>query len=81
MTTLASSPRENRADPMTWTTGAACIGRPDLTDQRGARKAREALELCAHCPVMDACRAWADSEDNYVGVAGGRVYSERRNAA
>lgn len=78
MTTLAVT--TNATDPLAWSATALCNGRPELTDQRCKRQAERALALCRQCPVMDQCRAWADSERNYVGVAGGRVYGERRTA-
>lgn len=81
MTTLARPDHEPAADPLVWSTRAACAGHPELTDERTKRGARRALELCAGCPVIAQCRAWADSEATYVGVAGGRVYVERRTAA
>lgn len=81
MTTLAIDPRPNRADPLVWTTRALCAGRPEATDSRTKRRAEAALELCRQCPVLEQCRAWADAEGTYVGVAGGRVYTERRSAA
>lgn len=81
MLTLSTTPRPNRANPMAWAARAACIGRPELMDQKGSRKARAALELCEQCPVLAECRAWAEAEGSYVGVAGGRVYVEKRSAA
>lgn len=81
MTTLSTEGAMSAADPMLWAARAACIGKPELTDQKGRRKARRALDLCAQCPVMEQCRAWADNERSYVGVAGGRVYVEKRSAA
>lgn len=78
MTTLAVA--VNAADPLVWSAEALCNGRPELTDQRCKRQAQRALTLCQSCPVMTQCRAWADGERDYVGVAGGRVYGERRTA-
>lgn len=36
--------------------------------------AREALELCWGCPVMDECGAYAESDRAMSGVWGGRVW-------
>lgn len=81
MTTLATTDRAPAVDPLLWADRAACAGHPELTDERTKLRARKALELCRRCPVVEQCRAWADAEGTYVGVAGGRVYTERRSAA
>ena len=65
-------------------TGAACAGRSDLFDLRPAhtddRAYREALALCARCPVLGACRAWFTSlpaEARPYGVIAGRIHRPR----
>jgi hypothetical protein len=70
--------------PLPDLTGAACVGRSDLFDLRPVdsddRVYREALALCARCPVLDACRAWFASlpaAQRPVGVIAGRVHKPR----
>jgi hypothetical protein len=66
-------------------TGAACAGRSDLFDLRPVhsddhRAYREALALCARCPVLGECRAWFESlpaEARPYGVIAGRVHRPR----
>ena len=67
--------------PLPDLTGAACAGRGDLFDLRPVhsdhRAYREALALCARCPVLGACRAWFASlpaAERPVGVIAGRVH-------
>jgi WhiB family redox-sensing transcriptional regulator len=59
-------------------TGAACAGRSDLFDlAAGSQRHREALALCARCPVLGVCRAWFASlpaAERPVGVIAGRVH-------
>lgn len=81
MATLSTPHRPPVHDALMWADRAACAGHPELTDERTKLRARQALELCRQCPVVEQCRAWADTERTYVGVAGGRVYTERRSAA
>lgn len=52
----------------------ACRGRWDLIDSPCGENVTKALELCARCPVLDQCRAWAESEPEFSGVAGGQVF-------
>lgn len=63
---------------------AACAGRSDLFDLRPVdsddHAYREALALCARCPVLGACRAWFASlpaEAQPYGVIAGRVHRPR----
>ena len=65
-------------------TGAACAGRSDLFDLRPVpgdhRAYREALALCARCPVLAACGAWFASlptAERPPGVIAGRVHRRR----
>ena len=65
-------------------TGAACTGRSDLFDLQpwhsDDRAYREALALCARCPVLAACRAWFASlpaAERPDGVIAGRVHRPR----
>jgi len=62
-------------------TGAACVGRSDLFDlAAGSRRHRDALALCARCPVLAACRAWFASlpaAERPAGVVAGRVHAPK----
>ncbi|WP_328856360.1 WhiB family transcriptional regulator [Williamsia herbipolensis] len=64
--------------------GAACAGRPDLFDPADTRETAEsvasryraAAAVCASCPALTQCRAWADSLNRHrrpAGVVGGRI--------
>lgn len=64
-----------------WQLRAACGADPKLMSETQAPRVFDALAVCSNgCPVVAQCRAWADSEREYVGVAGGRVYTERQRA-
>lgn len=66
---------DNDLDP--WQLHAACAGSPEATDQTRPPRVWDALALCAGCPVIEQCRQWAEDEPDYVGVAGGAVYTTR----
>ncbi len=62
--------------------GAACVGSPGLFDARyadeevadTAYRHAAAARICGSCPVVDACRAWADSRSGQEhAVTAGRV--------
>lgn len=57
-----------------WMRRAACAGRPAMFDD--ARRTGEALRLCARCPVLAECRAWA-LRTAVSGVAGGMTEGSR----
>lgn len=58
-------------DAAAWEARASCRGRSgDFFPSRGKRLAA-ALELCAECPVIDACREAAVADSRLVGVWGG----------
>lgn len=56
------------ADPEAWT------GDSLTADQREA-----AIHQCLACPVLDACRRYADAVDPLVGIWAGRAYGTTRN--
>jgi WhiB family transcriptional regulator, redox-sensing transcriptional regulator len=63
-----------------WHTVAACrtADRRLFFPESGAN-AREAREICAGCPVVDECLAWALSqEDEIFGIFGGTSHRERQ---
>lgn len=60
--------------------GAACVDSPGLFDARdadedvAAYRHTAAARICGLCPVIDACRSWADSRaDQEHAVTAGRV--------
>lgn len=64
--------------PMPKFDAAVCRTRPDLPWFGGGRPEaqREALALCARCPELDACHAWAD-EHGEDGIWGGLTQGQR----
>lgn len=65
------------AGTTTWQTRAECQGMPELMDSTRPPDVFEGLSLCARCPVRAECRAWAEDETDYVGIAGGQVYTTK----
>lgn len=64
--------------PMSWVQEAACAGQPGIADHTSGPKVQKALALCAGCPVIAECSAWADTQFPYFdGVAGGRIIQPR----
>lgn len=63
-----------------WREAAACFDRPDVTffpspeDEAGVSSAKA---LCASCPVMDDCLAFAIETNQPDGVWGGTTPAER----
>ncbi|WP_232717397.1 WhiB family transcriptional regulator [Gordonia metallireducens] len=62
--------------------GAACVGSAELFDPRdphedaigGYRRHFAAAQVCRRCPVIDACREWADGDRKQAqSVTAGRV--------
>lgn len=56
--------------------GAKCTSNPEPYTRHYPINAdqRIAADLCWGCPVIDLCDAWARSDVNVVGVAGGKFY-------
>lgn len=48
-----------------------------LFDARSLKAARPALAVCAVCPVMAECFAFALVDDEFEGVAGAAVFAEK----
>ncbi|HLF41821.1 MAG TPA: WhiB family transcriptional regulator [Acidimicrobiia bacterium] len=69
-----------------WQSTAMCAGQTDLffappgerPEARARREAR-ARQLCAICPVLDPCRAWARENREY-GFWGGESEEDRAQA-
>lgn len=58
-----------------WEDAAACDGAdPRLFDVTDADQAAEAGSLCARCDVVQQCRAQAEGDRQFEGVAGGQVF-------
>ena len=60
-----------------WQLRAACAGQPELGDATRPPAVWDGLALCASCPVITECRRWAQTETDYVGIAGGRVWTTK----
>ena len=78
-----SSPSTTSADVRAWADRAACVGKNDLffglpAERPEARTVRElkASLVCATCPVMTPCRAWAREHGEY-GYWGGESEEAR----
>lgn len=71
-----------------WMQSAACQGYEDLffnevDESKGQRRKKEvdAKKVCAHCPVLRQCRAWAFTGVELYGVWGGLTENERHKIA
>lgn len=60
-----------------WPFYAACTNQPETMDNTRPPLVWDALTICASCPVVEQCRRWAETETEYVGVAGGAVWTSR----
>lgn len=77
----AGHPKWARISPRgTWTRWAACRGmNPELwfKEERGGSYT-EARQICAHCPVRQACLDWAIETKTVHGLFGGLAPLERK---
>lgn len=67
-----------RVEMINWVNDAACRGKPQewfFPVGKGSRPPKEALQLCAGCPVREPCAA---EGVRYMGVWGGKLNSENR---
>lgn len=74
------SPFDGLASPA-WMLDAACVEvgvEPFIPEYQGA-KPNAAKAICAVCPVIDACRAYALADASLVGVWAGTTMRERRD--
>jgi hypothetical protein len=62
-----------------WQEQARCAGDSRFTSTDPYDQA-EAVAICAGCPVIEACKAWAADED-LEGVAGGMLWRGKRTIA
>ena len=68
-----------RPAPDAWRNDAACRGAdPDLFFPAKGKVATGAKALCAVCPVVDQCLAYALTEHIKDGIYGGMNYKDRR---
>ncbi len=80
--------RSSSAGRRGWASRAACRGTPNpglffpaATGITAAGQAREAKAVCADCPVLTACLAYALATRQEYGVWGGTTERERRAMA
>lgn len=66
-------------DEANWQKHAVCVADPRATNGETPRDIARAQAMCQRCPVLAQCRAWADSERDFEGVAGGLVYGDSRS--
>jgi hypothetical protein len=66
-----------------WMAQAACAGYWELMESTEEKDERAAIDVCASCPVWEACRAWTLSlppRQDVAGVAGGLTEKQRDRA-
>jgi WhiB family redox-sensing transcriptional regulator len=81
VTTTIRRPRNHAATAPDWRSRAACRKEdPELffPTGRGKRPGRDAKQICAACPVHQACLNWALETGQEKGVWGGLSEQERR---
>lgn len=63
-----------------WTEQAACKGKTDLffPDQGDSKSFREAVAICATCPVLDSCKQHIMENDERFGIWAGTNAVRRR---
>ncbi len=61
---------------------SVCATRPDQWTSDASPAARkDAIEACTYCPVMAACRAFAEANREPQGVFGGRDFTPKTRRA
>lgn len=72
---------ERELDAAVRSFGAKCTDNPEPYTRHYIVNADQqiAAELCSGCPVIDLCDAWARSDVNVIGVAGGKFYRLERD--
>ena len=66
---------ETQRDAPIFTDRPACTGRADLMDATRGHAVDEALAVCESCPVRMECLQWVSEEPDFVGVAGGELFT------
>lgn len=65
-----------------WRSHAACADHdPELFHLNPGENPRAALAICATCPVIAPCRAWADEIGDDDAILGGTTPKQRRKEA
>jgi WhiB family redox-sensing transcriptional regulator len=81
---LDSPPSRGESSTDDWRADAACVGADleiffPLGDQaHHNQQSAKAKQVCARCPVMATCRAWALKVGPEFGIFGGLTAHERR---
>ena len=81
---LDSPPSRGESSTDDWRADAACVGADleiffPLGDQAHHNlQSAKAKQVCARCPVMATCRAWALRTSPEFGIFGGLTAHERR---
>ena len=73
MTRLGSPNKVARMDLPPRLPGARCVGLHELFDGATTADIEAATLLCADCPCLSLCGAWADGRRDLTGVWGGRM--------
>lgn len=66
---------ETMRDAPVFSDRPACAGRPETMDATRGAAVDKALSICAECPVRMECLQWVDEEPDFVGVAGGVLFT------
>lgn len=62
-----------------WMSKAACVGHGELFfDDLKKSNVTKARKICASCPVLEECRAFAIPREDEYGVWGGLTANQRR---
>lgn len=67
-------------EPEFWREGAACADRPEVdffASPEAGEEVRRAKAICASCPVLDDCLAFAIETNQTDGIWGGHTSKER----
>lgn len=61
-----------------WQDAAQCEGAAELFTTTDPAEAGPAADICAKCDVVEQCRAWAERDRQFEGVAGGLVFKHTK---
>jgi WhiB family transcriptional regulator, redox-sensing transcriptional regulator len=79
--TVPTRPPARAADPPGWAEQALCAqADPEAWFPGNGERAELAKRICAHCPALAPCRAYAIRRPELHGVWGGLSERERRAA-
>jgi hypothetical protein len=69
----------NNVDEYNWRDDAACAQTdPEIFHPKKGVSVREGKSMCAVCPVVETCLAYALANDEDTGIWGGMAAAERR---